>query len=1748
MAVEIPYIMTGDCSGLVDAARASLAAVEALHDADGSVRISALGLNELNAGLNRAASAQNALGQGVVFRASASGMTEMARQIDGVQNQVQALTKSIGSLGSVGMSIPGVSNAGEGLNSLTKGMQDAASAAAKSADTVQGSTSKMAQGLSQLRQYAEGGETSVANLGSQAEQTGATIGNFRNTVAQAQNAIRALSSSANDTAGAMGETSRAADELGSRMSDAQKAITAGPTAALTDMNRAAGDVTSGMKELTASTSQFTQGASAFTGSTGDMAAQFHTVGKQASEGAANARRYGSDLSGAADGVKDFSSSLGDSANSFTAGADGIGAATQALVGSGGYADALAKVDSLHQSVSASNPFSGGIGFAGPTSAGLGVGYSPETIGRGMYGSQIATQYGARGPRAHGIPDRTALEGSPTFDAETLPELPPGLSSFGFDEGLTELEQGVADERAQVERRARGALESTGAGTAGKNYTGSGYRFGASPGGEGKPFQYTSGATPGTAFYSTAGGGTTTDPFTGDLVPTGGVGSELERRGGSELMPYTGEGRWGFNPPPYHDIGQFGYGWGQRIKEGAGKFDSLDDTHLGGMVDTMGQLGGVGMAGSMIGGLATAGTAAVGLGSVYEVMKQMPVAFSEAQMAVGQFNQAMYQSVAATELFGDDKTQIAAADKLKEIGSAIHNIGDEVGKVGMENMGTALQAVNDVLDQVTPAMKQLEPAIKPAIQGMASLGEAVLQGVSSPGAVQGISALGKTLADPDVQQGIAGLVSGAVTSGGVLGTIMGHVASAIGGSADTPAAQAGLDGALAGLLMGPKGLGGKLMTAGIGGIIMAAGAYDQSQGIDPTSGAISGGLGAFGGHAIGKKLGGESFGKTGGRIGSVLGTIGGEGVDYASREIDQKTGNTVFGDALSAGWQAGMGAAFAGGGPAGGAFAGLTTAAGTGLYEAQKQGLLPQGFDQTLMEAFGVPKAAADASFAPPEGAGSGAGDKKLPAPDIDKDFFKGAPATGAYSDSRLNDQGTLIKGTRSDTGAVSFENVYQGGRTSSYSYDPKTGISTLGGQVPDGQGGFTGAQYMENRAGQRFGTGDDGTVIPQTQDTGGAAPSLPGAPPAPPPPPLPPQDSGGNLPGSGSGGPRPDTGGFMDKLQSAMADAGGAQAPSGGDQKTVTGRGALTPVAQANIGTGSGPDNPIGGQSSGGDAMRLPPDLPRSIFNDEKPEIAITQMDPNMIGTFDPAHPTHAFTTNETQIDQATVDSISHGAWNTDIGQRGFPIAVNPHQTPLEQYQHEMDVISHSQLAKEMQNYEPDKSLVAQYDKNFQQAPPQQTQQSQAETAAINGQASALSNLASKSHEATQAQTALGTAIGTVTADAGKGQAAQTGLANAQAANTTASQANANASQANADAMGGLSGNAAAAGAALGGVSANMGNTSQNAMGLAGALTGTNLGAPPGQPDVTGELGAPGIGLGNISADVGLGSLGTAVSANASAVTSGVASAATGAISAAAPAVNAAAADVGSGIGSSLGSGAGGAASTGNAATGGASAGAAGADGTGSGPGSDSHSPSRKSYQVGLWIGEGLVVGMKESEPSVARAGASLGNASVVSTNNAVSEAAGGAVSAITNSVTQAVYDTQLAGGFGAGLIAASNGVMPIAQDYGLMLGYSWAQNVVTGAQSVFQSSQFQSLTTPAFKSALAQTDLGKLGLLPPAGSGAEYYTTTSGSAGMVQMQPVTYSPTINISIGGQTIQDVAYQVVDTKLDDLVHAIGAQTG
>lgn len=741
---------------------------------------------------------------------------------------------------------------------------------------------------------------------------------------------------------------------------------------------------------------------------------------------------------------------------------------------------------------------------------------------------------------------------------------------------------------------------------------------------------------------------------------------------------------------------------------------------------------------------------------------------------------------------------------------------------------------------------------------------------------------------------------------------------------------------------------------------------------------------------------------------------------------------------------------------------------------------------------------------------------RLPEPSVDKDFFKQHPDGGTFTDKN----GNTITGTHAADGSMSFDNKYASGDAGSYQYDAKSGTSSIAAHsLTDTQGSFADATIT------RAGTGEQYT---QSQDYNALT-------------------------------------GKMGGVQSTEAKPGQAALTSSG--------GAPSLAAAQNFLAGMSGGGGDGGGGGGGDLKKYPPDISRAVFNEEVPEIAMQDQ-------------THGFVTNDPysqvdvgigkqgqitsmstlgQMDPQFANDLSHGNYTTVNGEHG-PGYLG----------HSLGVPSQAQGAlgqaqgDPMAGFNISHPTFAQFAQMQQQAQPQQAQQAAIQSAlspqgmlgaitAMNNQANPSNPLSSVVGQTAQAQPGQPGHQGVL------GQLGQTAAPGNPLANVTAqttahgTPGNAMGSPANAAAI------TAQINAETNAITAYTGKAQQaNQATQALSQHSQTLGQSLGQVGQTSNTAAQGqntqaqsqtanaqsaaaVAQGATTASTGIGALGqsigttdasaqslsqslSAISANATDATSGVSAG----LSGVGAAMGSGAAAAGASIGASIGSGASSSASTGAAAAGGAAAGAAGVGGAAGSDGSDSQSPSRKTFQIGVWMGAGLALGQFASVPLVSAAGAQMGQSAVTAMGNATTAA-------------QTEYNTTLAGGFGAGLIAASNGVTPIAQDYGLMLGYSWAENVVTGAQSVFQSDQFQALTVPKFESALAQATEGALGLLPPAGSGAEYYTTTSGSAGMVQMTP-TVNATIMVSVDGTPLQVIAQQVVNASMISLASSIDNQRG
>jgi hypothetical protein len=136
---------------------------------------------------------------------------------------------------------------------------------------------------------------------------------------------------------------------------------------------------------------------------------------------------------------------------------------------------------------------------------------------------------------------------------------------------------------------------------------------------------------------------------------------------------------------------------------------------------------------------------------------------------------------------------------------------------------------------------------------------------------------------------------------------------------------------------------------------------------------------------------------------------------------------------------------------------------------------------------------------------------------------------------------------------------------------------------------------------------------------------------------------------------------------------------------------------------------------------------------------------------------------------------------------------------------------------------------------------------------------------------------------------------------------------------------------------------------------------------------------------------------------------------------------------------------------------------------------------------------------------------------------------------------------SDMSAGLGLGLANASSSIQGVASNSGLMVGYVWGQSVVSGALSVIKSSDFATASVSGVGSALAETALGQLGALGPAGSGGQISKTpavTLSSSSASSQQQVTIQN--HLSIDGAEVKLIAGQEVTAQLEGLTHAISMQ--
>jgi hypothetical protein len=192
----------------------------------------------------------------------------------------------------------------------------------------------------------------------------------------------------------------------------------------------------------------------------------------------------------------------------------------------------------------------------------------------------------------------------------------------------------------------------------------------------------------------------------------------------------------------------------------------------------------------------------------------------------------------------------------------------------------------------------------------------------------------------------------------------------------------------------------------------------------------------------------------------------------------------------------------------------------------------------------------------------------------------------------------------------------------------------------------------------------------------------------------------------------------------------------------------------------------------------------------------------------------------------------------------------------------------------------------------------------------------------------------------------------------------------------------------------------------------------------------------------------------------------------------------------------------------------------------------------KSGQQMGQAVTQGLSNGMQQGQGQVNGAGQGMANGLIDQAKKKLGIAS--------PSTVMADVGADVGAGMAQGLAAASASVAPVASNTGLQVGYIWAQSVVGGALSVMKSSDFATASVTGVGSALAETALGQLGLLGPAGSGAEIYKTSavtispSGSSTAVTPQ---VNATINVTVGDQPMQVIAQQVVEANMTGLSNAI-----
>jgi Glycine zipper len=188
---------------------------------------------------------------------------------------------------------------------------------------------------------------------------------------------------------------------------------------------------------------------------------------------------------------------------------------------------------------------------------------------------------------------------------------------------------------------------------------------------------------------------------------------------------------------------------------------------------------------------------------------------------------------------------------------------------------------------------------------------------------------------------------------------------------------------------------------------------------------------------------------------------------------------------------------------------------------------------------------------------------------------------------------------------------------------------------------------------------------------------------------------------------------------------------------------------------------------------------------------------------------------------------------------------------------------------------------------------------------------------------------------------------------------------------------------------------------------------------------------------------------------------------------------------------------------------------------------------------------QGVVQGLNQGQSQVNQAGSSMAGG----LGDTVKKKLGVSSPSQVFSDIGANAATGMSGGMGSALSNASDGVHSVASNTGLMVGYVWAQSVVSGALSVMRSADFQTTAVTGVGSALAETALGAAGMLGPAGSGAQTYKLGTGEitmGGGSAAQAPTPHIQLTINMDGQRFRQYTAEQINSAMDQLTNSLGLQ--